>query len=180
MTRAPSVEPESPARSRHRRAAAAKRSAEQEPPLRVAERILSYGKIFDASSVERIAMIRRGIPASEAKRIFLDLEIGQGAGFKALNLSTATVNRKAKQGETLTQEEGERVLGFAKLVGQLEALVRECGDAADFDARAWMARWLNEPLPALGGLRPVDLMDTMEGQGLVASLIAKMESGAFA
>jgi putative toxin-antitoxin system antitoxin component (TIGR02293 family) len=141
---------------------------------------LSYITVFRASPLERIDMIRRGIPASEAKRIFADLTIGQGTGFKALNLSTATVNKKAKQGETLSPEESERVVGFAKLVGQLEAMIQDSGDPANFDARAWMARWLTEPLPAFGGVRPADLMDTMEGQCLVSAALGKIQSGAYA
>lgn len=141
---------------------------------------LSYLGVYRASPLERIAMIKRGIPASEAKRLFADLFIGQGAGFKALNLSTATVNKKAKHGDTLSPEESERIVGFAKLVGQLEAMVEESGDPANFDARAWMARWLTEPLPAFGGARPTDLVDTMEGQGLVSAALAKIQSGAYA
>lgn len=141
---------------------------------------LSYITVYRASPLERIDMIRRGIPASEAKRIFAELPIGQGAGFKALNLSTATVNKKAKQGETLSPEESERIVGFAKLVGQLEAMIQDSGDPTNFDARAWMARWLTEPLPAFGGARPADLVDTMEGQGLVSAALAKIQSGAYA
>jgi putative toxin-antitoxin system antitoxin component (TIGR02293 family) len=140
----------------------------------------SYLAVYRASPRERIDMIRRGIPATVAKRIFADLAIGQGAGFKALNLSTATVNKKAKLGEALSLDESERVVGFAKLVGQLEAMIEESGEPANFDARAWMARWLTEPLPAFGGARPADFVDTMEGQGLVAAALAKIQSGAYA
>ena len=141
---------------------------------------LSYITVYRASPLERIDMIRRGIPASEAKRMFADLSIGQGAGFKALNLPTATVNKKAKHGDTLSPEESERIVGFAKLVGQLEAMIQDSGDPMNFDARAWMARWLTEPLPAFGGARPADLVDTMEGQGLVSAALAKVQSGAYA
>jgi putative toxin-antitoxin system antitoxin component (TIGR02293 family) len=140
---------------------------------------LSYAGLYRATPMERIDMIRRGIPATEAKRIFADLAIGQGAGFKALNLSTATVNKKAKHGETLSPEESERIVGFAKLVGQLEAMIQDSGDPTNFDARAWMARWLTEPLPAFGGVRPSELMDTMEGQGLVSAALARIQSGAY-
>ncbi len=140
---------------------------------------LSYLKVYRASPLERISWIKKGIPAAEAKRLFADLPIGQGVGFKALNLPIATVNRKAKQGDTLSREESERVVGFAKLVGQLEAMIQESGDPTGFDARAWMARWLTEPLPAFGGTRPVDLIDTMEGQGLVSSALAMLQSGAY-
>jgi putative toxin-antitoxin system antitoxin component (TIGR02293 family) len=139
----------------------------------------SYLGLFRASPLERIAMIKGGIPAIEAKRIFADLAIGQSAAFKALRLSPATVNKKAKQDQILSPGESERVIGVAKLVGQLEAMIQESGDPTEFDAAAWMARWLKEPLPALGGARPVDLMDTMEGQALVATALAQVQSGAY-
>jgi putative toxin-antitoxin system antitoxin component (TIGR02293 family) len=141
---------------------------------------LSYIAVFRASPLERIRMIKRGVRASEAKRIIADLAIGQGAALKALNLSPATVNKKAKQGQTLSPDESERVIGIARLVGQLEALIEESGMASGFDAPAWMSRWLNDPLPALGGDRPIDLMDTMEGQALVSTTLAKLQSGAYA
>ena len=156
--------------------AAAKAGAQQEDKTWK----LSYLSVYHASPLERISLIKKGIPASALKHLFADLHIGQGVGFKALNLSTATVNKKAKKGDVLSIAESERVIGFAKLVGQLQAMVQESGDRAGFDARAWMARWLTEPLPAFGGARPADLIDTMEGQGLVSSALAKLQSGAYA
>jgi len=141
---------------------------------------ISYLGVYRASPLERIAMIKHGVAAVEAKRIFQNLTIGQGTGFKVLNLSAATVNKKAQQGATLSRAESERVIGFAKLVGQLEAMVQDSGDRAGFNAGAWIARWLTEPLPAFGGARPADLMDTMEGQSLVSSALAKLQSGAYA
>jgi uncharacterized protein (DUF2384 family) len=155
---------------------------------------LSYLAVFRASPLERISMIKHGIRATEAKRIIAELAIGQGAALKALNLSAATVNKKAKQGQTLSPGESERVIGFAKLVGQLahpihriagihwqlEAVVQESGNPEGFDAATWMSRWLNDPVPALGGARPIDLMDTMEGQALVSTTLAQLQSGAYA
>ena len=38
----------------------------------------------------------------------------------------------------------------------------------------------NDPVPALGGARPIDLMDTMEGQALVSTTLAQLQSGAYA
>ena len=141
---------------------------------------LSYLAVFHASPLERIDMVRHGIRAVEAKRILADLAIGQGAGMKALNLSPATVNKKAKQDQTLSPEDSERVIGMARMVGHLEAMVQESGDPKGFDSTAWMARWLHDPLPALGGARPIELMDTMEGQALVSTLMAQLQSGAYA
>ena len=141
---------------------------------------LSYLAVYRASPLERISMIKHGIRATEAKRIIGELAIGQGAVLKALKLSPATVNKKAKQDRTLSPGESERVIGFAKLVGQLQAVIQESGNPEGFDAAAWMARWLNAPVPALGGTRPIDLMDTMEGQGLVSTTLAQLQSGAYA
>jgi putative toxin-antitoxin system antitoxin component (TIGR02293 family) len=136
--------------------------------------------VYRASPLERIGMIKRGIQAAEAKNIIADLAIGQGTALKALNLSQATVNKKAKQGQPLSLEQSERVIGLARLVGQVEAMIEESGTPEGFDATAWMSRWLNEPLPALGGVRPIDLMGTMEGQAMVSNAITQMQSGAYA
>ena len=141
---------------------------------------VSYIGVFRASPLERIDMIKHGVPAAEAKRIIADLAIGQGTALKALNLSTATVNKKAKQEHTLSPAESERVIGIASLVGQLEAMIQESGRPEGFDAAAWMSCWLQEPLPSLGGTRPIDLMDTMEGQALVSTALAQMQGGAYA
>ena len=69
---------------------------------------------------------------------------------------------------------------MVRLVGQVEAMIQESGDPAGFDATSWMSRWLQEPLPSLGGARPIDLMDTMEGQALVSTALAQAQSGAYA
>lgn len=147
---------------------------------RVGSSPVGYLEIYRAAPADRIRMIKEGVPAAKAKRIFDDLAIGQGAAYRALKLSAATVNRKAAQQQTLSPDESERVLGIAKLVGQLEAMIEESGDPEGFDAPAWLSRWLNEPLPALGGVRPVELLDTMEGQALVANTLAQLQSGAYA
>ena len=141
---------------------------------------LSYLAVYRASPLERISMIKHGVRATEAKRIIAELAIGQGAVLKALKLSPATVNKKAKQDRSLSPGESERVIGFAKLVGHLQAVIQESGNPEGFDAAAWMSRWLNDPVPALGGARPIDLMDTMEGQALVSTMLAQLQSGAYA
>ena len=141
---------------------------------------LSYLKIYRAEPLERIGMIKHGIPASEAKRILSDLAVTQAIAMRALNISPATMNRKVKGEDRLPPAESERVLGIARLVGQLQAIVEESGQPEGFDAAAWMSQWLSEPLPALGGVRPLDLLDTMEGQTLVSNALAQIQSGAYA
>ena len=140
----------------------------------------TYIEIYRATPVERIDMIKHGVRAAFAKKLFADLTIGQGLGFEALKLSPATVNRKMLQDANLSIDESERVIGMAKLIGQLEAMIEESGTPDEFDAARWISRWLKEPLPAFGGARPVDFMDTMEGQAMVSKVLAQAQSGAYA
>jgi putative toxin-antitoxin system antitoxin component (TIGR02293 family) len=159
---------------------ASPKTVSQRAPEPGAIALTSYVDVYRAAPLVRIGMIKGGIPAAQAKRVFSELSIAQGAAFGALNLSAATVNRKAARDGRLSSDESERVVGMAKLIGQLQTIVAESGDPEGFDAVAWMSRWLQEPLPALGGNRPVDLLDTMEGQALVGGAIAKLQSAAYA
>jgi putative toxin-antitoxin system antitoxin component (TIGR02293 family) len=140
---------------------------------------LSYADLFRASPIDRIDIIKAGLRAVDAKKIIADLDVAQGLAFSVLNLSGATVNRKAAKNETLPPSDSERVIGMARLMGQLEVMVEESGNPNGFDTGAWMSRWLKEPLPALGGTRPIDLLDTMEGQSLVSTALAQIQSAAY-
>jgi putative toxin-antitoxin system antitoxin component (TIGR02293 family) len=141
--------------------------------------------MFRASPMQRIYVIKAGVPAKDAKLFVADFGLDQRVMFNALSLKAATVNRKANANQSLSTEDGERVIGLAKLLGQAAAMLEESGDRdmpgfEDFDTKAWLSHWLSEPSPALGGVPPLDLLDTMEGQSLVSQSLAQMQSGAYA
>ena len=140
----------------------------------------AYKALYRASPVDRIGFIKRGVAARDLKRFIAAMHVDQKVMFDALNLKTATVNKKAASNQALSAEDSERVLGLAKLVGQLEDMVEESGEAGGFNAPEWLSSWLRQPLPALGGVNPIDLLDTMEGQALVSRTLAQIQSGAFA
>lgn len=73
----------------------------------------------------------------------------------------------------LSPAEGQRVRGFGPLLGQRQTMVRESGNPEGFDAASWLSAWMTTPVPALGGARPLDLMDTMTGQALVSPVHAQ-------
>ncbi|AOY95434.1 hypothetical protein BKK79_27090 [Cupriavidus sp. USMAA2-4] len=133
-----------------------------------------------AGTLRVIALIRAGIPASEIAVLAERMGLSKDTLMRTLQLPRATVDRKAKADERLSSDQSERVIGMAKLVGQVQALVERSGQPAGFNAAQWVAHWLDQPAPALGGERPADLMDTVAGQQIVADLLAKMESGAYA
>ena len=68
----------------------------------------------------------------------------------------------------------------ARLVGQVQQIVQESGNPEGFDAGRWVEQFLDTPHPALGGRRPADLMRTNEGSRMVSTLVAQMQSGAYA
>lgn len=142
--------------------------------------ILESGKIYRAGTLERIKMIKAGVQAQATKALINHLILDQKRVVSALNLKTATLNRKAAQGGILPTDESERVLGLSSLIGQVQDMVEKSGNPAGFNAAEWLSRWLQEPLPALNGVKPIDLLDTMEGQALVSRNLAQIQSGAYA
>lgn len=74
---------------------------------------------------------------------------------------------------------GEIADVIARLIRQVEVMVAESGRPEGFDAAAWTSRWLREPVPALGGALPLDLIRTPEGAELVSDILARMQSGAY-
>lgn len=52
-------------------------------------------------------------------------------------------------------------------------------DAKSFDASQWLATWIQQPVPALGGATPASLMVTQAGVELVSDVLKSMASGAY-
>jgi len=146
-------------------------------------RWLNFRELFRTTPVDRIDLIRSGVNAADFKNFVSRLDIQQEKVFTMLDIATATVNRKASRNESLSREDSEKVVGMAKLIGQVEAMLEESGDPElmhDFDAARWLTHWMEEPVPALGGATPADYMDTIEGQEMISRLIATMQTGAYA
>lgn len=138
-----------------------------------------FSKLYCAEPMERVQMIKCGAPAQMVEVLARRMHVPKEKLFSTLGLARATVNRKVIENKPLSSDETARVLGLARLVGQVETLIQESGDGQGFDAAQWLAQWLDQPLPALGGQRPNSLMDTQDGQAIVSSLLARMQSGAY-
>jgi putative toxin-antitoxin system antitoxin component (TIGR02293 family) len=146
-------------------------------------RILSpthFADVYSRGPAERIALVKRGVPAGDVFKIAKTIGRPKERLMKVLGLPRATIDRKARAHQHLSIEHGERLIGFSKLVGQVQVMVEQSGDATGFDAAKWLGAWVERPLPALSGKCPADYMDTSEGQQLVSGLIARMQSGAYA
>jgi putative toxin-antitoxin system antitoxin component (TIGR02293 family) len=126
---------------------------------------------FRASPLERIEIIKRRVPAKYVMTLSSSMKMSKEALYGSLNLARATIDRKVLKKELLNQDESERVLAIARLVGQADSIVRESGTVEGFSAPEWVACWLQRPLVALGGRRPGELMDTADGRELVTDLL---------
>jgi putative toxin-antitoxin system antitoxin component (TIGR02293 family) len=140
----------------------------------------TYVAFYDAGSVERIDIVKSGLPARLLTALADDMEVTRERLYGWLGIARATANRKVQADGLLSQDESERALGIARLVGQVEKIVAESGNPKDFDAAKWTAEWLEEPNNALGGRTPGEFMDTADGREIVSRLVAQMQSGAYA
>ena len=76
------------------------------------------------------------------------------------------------EGETMSAVE-------ARLIHQVELLLRESGNTEPFDAAAWLERWLHRPNHALGGAAPEFYLRTPGGEALLSNLIGAMAAGSY-
>jgi putative toxin-antitoxin system antitoxin component (TIGR02293 family) len=142
--------------------------------------VSTYVSLFQATPEDRVKLIRQGVKADALVNTSKLMGISRERLFATLNFPAGTVKRKIAQDELLSPDQSERIIGLQKLIGQVESMVIESGNPQDFDPARWVAHWLETPSPALGGDKPADYMDTIEGQRIVANLLAMMQSGAYA
>jgi len=141
---------------------------------------LSFAHIYQVEPIDRIKLIRNGIPARFINVISDSMGITKDTLFKFLNLPKSTMDKKSVANQILPIDQGERLIGMAKLVGQVESIVSESGNPEGFNAAKWVASWLEKPSPAFGGEKPSIYLDTISGQEMIADLLAKIQTGAYA
>lgn len=141
---------------------------------------VDFRKFYDASLMQQVCIVKRGINARLVDVLATLMQMPKARLIDMLGLTRATVIRKSHQQVALSSDESSRVMGLSKLIGQVQVMVEESGTPEDFDAAAWVSQWLDQPLPALNGGRPGDLMDTAEGQTIVSQVLRRLRSAAYA
>jgi len=142
--------------------------------------VAEASQLYHVEPQARIELIRHGVPASSIGELSTHMGISKEHLLACLGLSRATISRKERTATPLSRDESERVLGVGMLIGMVQTMVEQSGDPAGFDAARWVAGWLASPVPALAGATPASYMDTIEGQRLVAELLARTQSGVYA
>lgn len=150
------------------------------PSTKRADLATSAETLYPTDPQHRIEMIRQGLPAYTVSRLSERMGMTKANLIEILRLSRATINRREREGRPLSSPDSERVLGVETLITMVQSMVEESGNPEGFDAARWVADWISHPVPALGGATPASYMDTVEGQKLVANLLAMTQSGAYA
>ena len=97
-----------------------------------------------------------------------------------IGVSQTTFRRKEEANEPLPDVAGHRVMGFLRVAATLRRLLEESGDPEllkDFDLEAWVAQWMREQLPELGGKTPAEMLRNPEGQRAAEQVIERMRGG---
>ena len=99
---------------------------------------------------------------------------------KMIGVSPATFRRKEEANEPLPDAAGHRVMGFLRIAATLRQLLDDSGDRqaiGTFELDGWLAGWLRQPLPALGGRTPAEMLRNPEGIRAVEQVLERMRGG---
>lgn len=135
--------------------------------------------LFKTSAIERDSFVREGVPVGYVDELADRLGESRSRLYVLLRIPRATAARKKSEDVRLSVDSSDRVVGFAKLIGQVETIVQESGNPEGFDAAQWLKGWISRPLAALGNRRPDEFMETSDGREMISQILARAQSGAY-
>jgi len=135
--------------------------------------------LFKTSALERDSFVREGVPVGYVDNLADRLGESRSKLYILLRIPRATAARKKSENARLSVDSSDRVIGFAKLIGQVETIIQESGNPEGFDAAHWLKGWISRPLAALGNRRPEEFMDTSDGREMISQILARGQSGAY-
>ena len=123
-------------------------------------------EIAAAGGEAAIEAARRGAPVSAIDAL---IETGRLtlAEIDRIVLPRKTLSHRRALG-ALTPDQSDRLIRVARVVAAAEAT---------FGSAEKAARWLRRPTTALGGDKPIDLLDTSEGSRQVERLLTRIDHG---
>jgi uncharacterized protein (DUF2384 family) len=119
-------------------------------------------------------------PAKLVCSLAADLQVSKEFVIDTLGLSRRVIFRKIEENKNLDPGQAERVVGMQRLISQVQAMIAESGNAEKFDAGRWLGKWIDQPLPALGGRRPAEYLGDSAGREWISQLLRQIQAGVFA
>ena len=141
--------------------------------LETAQIIQVLGKVSKrqqpANNLEWALALRAGLNYTTVTSLARHTGFAPQRIFAAVNLSARTMERRKKH-KKLSADESQKIARFARVVA--------LGDAVFEDPQV-TSRWLERENSALGGLVPMELLDTEEGAREVESVLHRLEYGIY-
>ncbi len=137
-------------------------------------------RVLSSPSVELFDAVEAGVPT-----YLVDViagATGQAAAnvMDMLGVSATTFRRKEEAREPLPDVAGHRVMGLLRIAATLRRLLQESGDpdaVATFDLDTWLADWMQQASPDLGGKTPAEMLRNPEGLRAVEEVLERMRGG---
>ena len=119
--------------------------------------------------IEMAQMVRRGLPWAAFEALVAALAISQAELAATLHIRARTLSRRKDAGR-LEAMESDRLFRLARVFAHAVEV---------FEARQRARDWLETENRALGGQRPLELLDTDAGAREVDEVLGRIEHGIF-
>jgi putative toxin-antitoxin system antitoxin component (TIGR02293 family) len=151
------------------------RQARKEDPFTRVTAVLGTKSLRINTPIELHERIVEGLPRSTAVYLVSNLqEIKLDESMRVLNISSRTWHRikgdKADLDKPLDVDQSARLWSMAEILAQAEEVL---------GTREEAELWLSRPAIGLDGHRPIALMATPQGAGLVKTLLEQMAHGVY-
>lgn len=132
--------------------------------------LFAGGKKYSwASDIERIGIIRTGLPYDAIEEISKKIDRPVKAVLTAIDIPQTTYNKKKKEQSLLERKDSELVLLINELADYgLEVFNKE---------EEKFQRWLKKPNQSLGGNIPDSMLDTVSGINEIKYALNRIEFG---
>ncbi len=125
-----------------------------------------------ATKLERIAIIRMGLPYTSIEAISENADLPIKTVLQILGVPQTTYNKRKREKHLLSSQNSELVLVLTELVAFGKEVFN--GEVEKFH------RWLRKPNMSLGGARPDSFFDSLTGIQIVKNALNRIEYGNFA
>lgn len=122
------------------------------------------------SPAQVIQFVQAGVNFGELAVLQKELDLPLDQLAAKLGFSRATLHRRKAAGR-LTSDESDKIVRFARLLGQATKVFGGAGEARE---------WLKTPQRGLGGAVPLDYAQTEAGAREVEQLLGRIDYGVYA
>jgi putative toxin-antitoxin system antitoxin component (TIGR02293 family) len=115
-------------------------------------------------------IIRKGLPIDAFKQVASYYNISESRMASLVGVSERTISRLQKEHKRLNATGSDRLYRLARIAAHALEV---------FEDRNTVGNWLSRPNRALGGVAPVEVLDTDAGTEQVSELLNRIEYGVY-